>query len=296
MACKLIAIPFDRTSRFAPLLLSYPCTRSRINYSAGGNQENFVFAPRELTVDCCSSLLTRHRLAALGEREGNASTLDIGETEGRLLSRGTESFTSFTPRHLAMDGVDPRNFSLNLSERRVARGPSLAPTPSILLTRGGLRCTCTNLSPTPGCLAQWPASCVDNVHAHTGRHVALAGARRPSSPVPPVCAKVSPLGKFQFPTTKSPDGRTTPNDVPDRYFVSRINKAATLRDLFALPSAFHRLCIAASLRARLLGRRSVLFTLPVRTFFLPSLHATRPRTAFVDSLVIADRTRNLSAR
>lgn len=42
-----------------------------------------------------------------------------------------------------------------------------------------------------------------------------------------------------------------PNDVPDRYFVSLINKAATLRDLFALPSAFHRLCIAVYPRARM---------------------------------------------
>ena len=50
---------------------------------------------------------------------------------------------SFIPQHLAIDGVDPGNFSLNLSWWRVVCGPSLAPTLSILLTRRGFNRTCT---------------------------------------------------------------------------------------------------------------------------------------------------------
>lgn len=80
---------------------------------------------------------------------------------------------------------------------------------------------------------------------HGERHVALAGARRPSSPVPPVCAPEFPRSEtFSSQQQSSRMAELLPNDVPDRYFVSRINKAATLHDSLVLPSAFHRLCKA----------------------------------------------------
>lgn len=66
-------------------------------------------------------------------------------------------------------------------------------------------------------------------YPYTRRVCAAAGARRPSSPVPPVCARVSPRN-FQLPNNKVPGW---PNYcrvrraalAADRYFVSRINKA-----------------------------------------------------------------------
>lgn len=82
-------------------------------------------------------------------------------------------------------------------------------------------------------------------HSHTHKGCcASAGARRPSSLVPPVCAGVSPRN-FQLPNNKVPGWpnycreraarRARSLRFTDRYFVSRINKAT--------PRAAARSCV-----------------------------------------------------
>jgi len=80
-------------------------------------------------------------------------------------------------------------------------------------------------------------------HTHVGC-CASAGARRPSSPVPPVCAGVSPRN-FQLSNNKVPGWPNYCREraarharslcSADRYFVSRINKAT--------PRAAARFCV-----------------------------------------------------
>lgn len=78
-----------------------------------------------------------------------------------------------------------------------------------------------------------------------------------------LCLSFPRLETFSSQQQSSRLAELLPNDVPDRYFVSLINKAATLRDLFALPSAFHRLCIAflssCTEEERIVQRSVVLF-------------------------------------
>lgn len=155
---------------------------------------------------------------------------------------------SFIPRHLPMEGVDPGNFSLNLSRWRVvcAPPPPRADSLNIVDARRVACCTCIGARTTDR------SRMYASAYVRVGNvHTVLAGARRPSSPVPPVCALEFPRAEtFSSQQQSSRLAELLPNDVPDRYFVSRINKAATLRDLLALPSVFHRLYKQALLSRR----------------------------------------------
>ena len=100
-----------------------------------------------------------------------------------------------------------------------------------------------------------------NVHSYTGKYVGSIGWRQKAFIARSTCLCWSfpRLETFSSQQQSSRLVELLPNDVPDRYFVSLINKAATLRDLFALPSAFHRLCIAVYPRAWPIVQRVVLF-------------------------------------